>query len=187
MGLLLSSQKKRMLTSNNGVTLSYISCKCPHLLGVSIRNTTLNVFGTDIQFKNSIRVAGNLTIRDSMIQSPFLPSLSNYVSYIDKFSISSCEITGTASKNPKREIDTANTTLGTVLYEANIPLSKVYLEFSTSISSWYVSEDSRFVACAEREYLNSLGNKRVLSVMIKCKTLSTVQIRLCRVNAILSL
>lgn len=57
MDLVLPSQKKRALRTNNGVTLSSILRQCPRLIGISICNTALNIIDTNLQFRQSIGIS----------------------------------------------------------------------------------------------------------------------------------
>ncbi|GAA5814190.1 hypothetical protein MFLAVUS_007683 [Mucor flavus] len=173
--------------SDDGVTFSGILRQCPHLLGICIRNAILNTFGTHLQYQDRIEIRDYITFGNLLIHTSCLPSLSFYVPYISQFTLSRCRFMDEVIRGSIREINMASTEFYNIVYDDWESIDKVYLKVTKTINntiSWYMAQDYYINVCAEKDYEDSLPDKDVLSLFIRCKDVFQVRISLPRLDVI---
>ncbi|GAA5800976.1 hypothetical protein HPULCUR_006416 [Helicostylum pulchrum] len=190
MGIETFGHKAKVLRRKRGIALSSILQRCPRLLGVSIYNTALDAFGIYLEFQESIEIRDYITILGSLIRSSFLSDLSDRVSFTSQFTLTNCQFFDEAANDWIREIDMPHTQFDEIRYEEEILSNKVCLKLIKTICntvSWYVSKGAYLIACIEKQYEDSVKNKNIPSLFIRCKDVHAVIISLTEIHVVLNL
>lgn len=115
-----------------------------------------------------------------------MTSLSNYISYISRFTLDSCQFEGEALDGLAiRQTDMSDTKFDEIVYEETIFSRQVYLKLAKTVSntvSWYMLQSKHVEKCTKNDYEYSLGEPSIFSLSIRYKDTSSIKIHLSEVK-----
>ncbi|KAG2235896.1 MAG: hypothetical protein JSY10_17815 [Paenibacillus sp.] len=167
------------LRSKQGVCLSRILQRCPHLRGISIWNTCFNLFGRDLILHGRIKISDHLSFNNSLINTMFLQNMSSSVYFISEFTLNNCRFNDNTLTEFSRVINMPDTEFRTITYEERLQKEKIYLQLTktqTRSTNWHRIEDGGTFICTKQEYENSLITQNTLSLTVCCKNIFEVNI-----------
>lgn len=183
-------KKTKIRRFGDSVTFSSFLLQCPRLLGIRVSNTALNIFGENTQFQKNVKIRDYICLNNVIIDPSFLRSMSLSVSYISRFTLADCKFVDEPQDTSIREIGMPNTVFRNIMYKDNRKaLCETCLKLTKTINnevSWHITAESVTRPSTKKEYVKALRNTSVISLFIKCKDISSVTIRIPKVNTVLN-
>ncbi|GAA5800968.1 hypothetical protein HPULCUR_006408 [Helicostylum pulchrum] len=179
MGMNVISMKSIVTDLINDATFSDILTQCPNLQTIYIRCALLYNFGTSLQHQKKLVFNGNVGLYRSLINYSFLSSLSFNISYISTFTMESCQFIEDNYDNTNIAMDMPDTKFVNIIYSDYVRTGQVYLKLVKTADSstfWFVGNKDYYEKCNEREYEISRKSKHSLSLFIRCKDVTTIDI-----------
>ncbi|MBM6385825.1 MAG: hypothetical protein JSY10_17855 [Paenibacillus sp.] len=189
MGMNVINMKSIVTDLINDATFSDILTQCPNLQTVYIRCALLYNFGTSLQHKKKLVFNDNVGFYRSLINYSFISSLSFHISYISTFTMESCQFIEDNYDNTNIAIDMPDTQFVNIIYGDYVHTGQVYLKLVKTVDNstfWFVGNKDYYEKCNEREYEISRKSKHSLSLFVRCKDVTTIDINAGRFNIIVT-